>query len=86
MVKNRNKRIKKPFNDYELIRQIRDEIIEGVPTDEAEISDVKLRKLLENRYKAGELSEKTYNIVESEELISEKVTSDQEEIKLPSKK
>jgi len=76
MVKNRNKRDKdenfnKPFDSDDLIRQIRDEIMQGERTAESEISDAELSAILEKNYQNKQISEDTYMLVAAEELIGD---------------
>lgn len=76
VIKNRNKRIKKPFDSDELIRELRDEIIEGDRTPETEPSDTELKTILEKNYQNGNISEETYNIIEQENLIQDLKVND----------
>lgn len=76
VIKNRNKRIKKPFDSDELIRELRDEIIEGDRTPETETSDTELKTILKKNYENGDISEETYDIIEQENLIEDLKVND----------
>jgi uncharacterized repeat protein (TIGR01451 family) len=70
ILKNRNKRVQKPFDSDELIRQMRDEIIQGDENQSTEMSDTELKTILEENYQNNEISEETYMLIEQEELLS----------------
>jgi len=73
---NKNKRIKKPFDSNELIRNVRDEIIEGEVSPEPELSDDTLWTNLKMKYKNGQISEETYRLLEQEKLTHDSETHD----------
>jgi PKD repeat protein len=66
VLKNKNKRIKKPFDTDEYIQQVRDDIIEGNISQDPEISDNELWTDLRNKYQNGQISEETYMLLEEE--------------------
>jgi uncharacterized repeat protein (TIGR01451 family) len=66
MVKNRNKRVVKPFDDDELIRTVRDNIISGESDFKQDMLDSELWDTLESKYQNGEISEETYRLMEQE--------------------
>ena len=66
LVKNKSRRIKKPFDDDEFIRTVRDEIIAGEGDSTSIILDSELWDNLESRYQKGEISEETYRVMEQE--------------------
>jgi uncharacterized repeat protein (TIGR01451 family) len=66
VLKNKNKRSKKPFGSNEYIQQVRDDIVEGKTTQDSEISDDELWTDLRNKYQNGQISEETYMLLEEE--------------------
>ncbi len=79
IVKNRSKRIPRPFDSSELISQLRDEIIQGESKSESELSDQKLWADLEQKYQNGEISEDTYRLLEKEKFQYESNLSKSED-------
>ena len=66
--KNKNKRIPKPFDSDDYIRQLRDKTIQGDKTEANELSGAELLEIIEAKYQKGELSEEIYRSIEEEEL------------------
>jgi uncharacterized repeat protein (TIGR01451 family) len=77
LVRNKkNKRIRKPFDTAELIRNERDAIINGDVISEPEIFDNELWTDLKLKYNNGQISEETYRLLEQEKLQYESGISD----------
>jgi PKD repeat protein len=73
VVKNKNKRLSKPYDSDEFISKVRDEIIMGDTTPELKIPDLELWADLDSKYQVGEVSEETYNLLKQEQLQHESI-------------
>jgi uncharacterized repeat protein (TIGR01451 family) len=65
---NKNRRITRPFDSKELIRKVRDDIIQGEDLTEPGTSENELWTKLEQKYKNGQISEETFKLLEQEKL------------------
>ncbi len=66
ILRSKNKRINKPFDTDEYIKNVRDNIVEGNIPPDTEAADTVLWTNLETKYQNGQISEETYRLLEEE--------------------
>jgi hypothetical protein len=69
--KPKQHRFNRPGSDDEILEHVRQQVLEGVPLSEMEYSYSEIAGMLDRKYRSGQMSPQTYNLIRSEILYSD---------------